>query len=142
MLRAMFAGQRRPRVLMAVSEGAAERMCRILDGLEVERPAAMPQFVHALRCSSFDLVVVGAHFDGSRAIDAIKTARMHAGHVPLACVRAAAFCTPLGEATLAAFRSAAEELGADCFVDVLQFPDNAEGDARVRRMFERLLYVT
>jgi len=68
MLRAMFAGQRRPRVLMAVSEGAAERMCRILDGLEVERPAAMPQFVHALRCSSFDLVVVGAHFDGSRAI--------------------------------------------------------------------------
>ena len=142
MLRAMLPGQRRPRVLMAVSEGAAERMCRILGGLELERPVAMPQFVHALRCSSFDLVVVGSHFDGCRAIDAIKIARTHAADVPLACVRATPFCTPLGDATLAAFRSAAEELGADCFVDVLQFPDNAEGDARVRGMLERLVCVT
>jgi hypothetical protein len=127
---------------MADGDEAADRMCRILDGLELERPAAMPEFVHALRCSSFDLVVVGSHFDGSRGIDAIKAARMHAAHVPLACVRAVPFGSRLGDATLAAFRTAAEELGADCFVDVLQLPENAEGNARVRGMLERLVYVT
>src|SRR4026207_1522760 len=112
MLRAMFAGQPRPRVLMAVSEGAAERMCRILGGLELERPVAMPQFVDALRCLSFGLVGVGSPFDGCRAIDAINIARTHAADVPLACVRAAPFCTPLGDAPLAAFRRAAGGRGA------------------------------
>src|ERR687896_462840 len=92
----------KPRVLVAVSERAAERMVRILDGLELEKAGTLSVFAHAMRCSSFDLVVIGCHFDGSHAIEAVKTARWHAPDVPLACVRAAPFSSSLGEATLSA----------------------------------------
>jgi hypothetical protein len=127
---------------MAVDARAAQRMSRILEGWQCDWPASLRDLVHALRCSSFDLVIVGCLFDGSRAIEALAAARLHAPDVPLACVRAAAFSSRLGEATLAAFHSAAEELGADCYVDVLQFPDDGAGDARVRGMLERLMLVT
>jgi hypothetical protein len=127
---------------MAVSERAAPRMRRVLDGLEFDQPASLYQFSHALRCSPFDLVIVGCMFDGSRAIEAIRMAKLHAAHVPLACVRAAPFSTALGEATLSAFHAAAEELGADCFVDLLQFADDVEGNSRVRTLLERLAFVT
>jgi hypothetical protein len=122
---------------MAVSARAESRMTRVLSGWELARPASVHEFVHELRCSSFDLVVVGTHFDGSRALEAVRAARFQAPQVPLACICAVPL-QGLGEASLAAFRTAAEEMGADCFVDVLQFPDDAEGNARVRALLERL----
>ena len=127
---------------MAVSARAAERMCRILGGMDLERPGSLRELVFALRCQSFDLVIVGCHFDGSQAIDAMRTALRNAPRVPLACVRVLPFDSALGEATLSALHAAAEELGADCFIDVVQFPDDAQGNARVRDMLERLVYVT
>jgi hypothetical protein len=141
MLAAMLSNERKPRVLMAVSPRAAERMCRVLEGLELERPASLSDMTHALRCSSFNLVIVGCHFDGSRAIEAVNTALMHAAGARIVCVRAAPFCSSLGEATLAAFHAAAEALGVDGFLDVLQFPDDPGGNARVRALLERLVYV-
>jgi hypothetical protein len=134
--------ERKPRVLMAVSERAAQRMLRVLSGWEVASAASLPQFVHALRCCEHDLVIVGCHFDGSRALEALKSATAHAPRVPLACVLAAPFSSHLGEGTVAAFHAAAEELGVDCFIDVLQFPDDEAGNARVHAMLERLLFVT
>jgi hypothetical protein len=138
----MLSDERRPRVLMAVSPRAADRVGRILHGFRLECPASLGQLAHAVRCASFDLVIVGSHFDGSRALEALKMVRWHAPQVPLACVRAVPFCNPLGEATLAALQGAAEELGIDCFVDVLQFPDDDAGNARARAIFERLVFVT
>ena len=136
----MLSEERKPRVLMAVSLPAAERIGRILvEDFRIERAASLRELVHTMRCSSFDLVIVGAHFDGSRAIEALDVVRLHAPQVPLVCVRVAPFCDPLGEATLAAFQTAVEELGVDCFVDLLTFPDDGAGNARIRTMIERLL---
>jgi hypothetical protein len=142
MLPAMLSRARKRRVLMAVSARAAERMCRILEGMDLECPGSLRELAFALRCQSFDLVIVGCDFDGSQAIDAMKMARLNAPRVPLACVRVAPFSSALGEATISALHSAAEELGADCFIDVLQFPDDPEGNARVLEMLERLVCVT
>jgi hypothetical protein len=138
----MIARERTPRVLTAVAPRAAQRMSRILAGWEVSHAASLAQFAHELRCSNFDLMIVGCHFDGSRALEAVKTARAQAPEVPLVCVLAAPFSTPLGEATVTAFHTAAEELGVDCFVDVLQFADEEAGNARIRGMLERLVFVT
>lgn len=115
-------------------------MRRVLQGFRVEQPASLSQLAHAVRCSSFDLVLVSADFDGSRAIEALKTARWHAPRVPLVCVRAAPFPHPLGAATLAAFQAALEELDVDCFVDMMQFADDDGGNARVRGLLERLAF--
>jgi hypothetical protein len=138
----MLSDEHTPSVLMAVSPRAADRIRRILHGFRLECPASLGELAQALRSSSFDVVVVGSHFDGSRALEASRMVRWHAPQVPLACVRGAPFCNPLGEATLAAFRAAAEELGVDCFVDVLQFADDDAGNARLRAMFDRLVFVT
>ena len=138
----MLSDEHTPRVLMAVSPRAADRIGRILHGFRLECPGSLSELAQALHSSSFDVVVVGSHFDGSRAIEALKMVRWHAPQVPLACVRGAPFCNPLGEATLAAFRAAAEELGVDCFVDVLRFADDDAGNARLRAMFDRLVFVT
>lgn len=134
----MQRGERRPRVLVAVSERAAERMGRVLQGFASEWCGSVEELRHALQRSQYDLVVVGSRFDGSNAIEAVK-AVVQERAAPLACVRAAPFGVPLGDATLAAFRVAAEELGARCFVDVLQFPDDAAGNAELRAMLERCL---
>jgi hypothetical protein len=138
----MLANGRKARVLMAVSPRAAERMSRILPGVEVTQAASLGEFTYALRCRSFDLVVVGCHFDGSRALEAIKTARSNAPGAALACVLAAPFESTLGVGTLAALQAAAGELGVDCFIDVMQFPDDAAGNARVRSILDRLALVT
>jgi hypothetical protein len=133
----MPARHRQRRALMGVSARAESRMIRVLSGWDLARATSVHEFVHELRCSTFDLVIVGTHFDGSRALEAVKAARFQAPQVPLACICAVPF-QGLGEASLAAFRAAAEEMGADCFIDVLQFPDDAEGNARVRTLLERL----
>ena len=117
-------------------------MARILAGWDITVAASLAEFSHASRCSHFDLVIVGCHFDGSRALDAVRTAMTKVPRVPLACVLAAPFSSALGEGTVAAFHAAAEELGVDCFIDVLQLPDDEAGNARVRAMLERLLFVT
>ena len=137
----MPASDRKPRVLLAVSPRAAERMHRVLEGWEIAQLDSLSALAHELRCTSYDVVVVGHLFDGSRAIEAVKTALLHARRVPLVCVRAAPFQTALGEAAICAFQAAAEELGADCFIDVLQFSDDRHGNARVRAMIERLAFV-
>jgi hypothetical protein len=138
----MVCEERRPRVLMAISPRAVDRVGRILRGFTLERAATLGELTHAMRRPSFDLVVVGSRFDGSRAIEALKVVRSHAPHIALACVRPTPFCNPLGGATLEAFQVAVGELGANCFVDMLQFPDDDAGNARVRAIFERLMSVT
>ena len=134
--------ERRVRVLIAVSPRAADRLGRILRGHRQEWARSLRELMDAVQGSSFDLVIVGAHFDGSRTIEALKTVRQHAPQAPLVCLRAAPFCNPLGGATLAALHTAAEELGIECFVDLLNFPDDDSGNARVRAMLERLVFVT
>jgi hypothetical protein len=138
----MLPNGRRPRVLMALHPRADDRMCRILEGLEPSRVGELGELVHALGCGSFDLVIVGSHFDGSRGIEALRCARLLAPHAALACVRVVPFSTPLGDATLTAFQAAAEGLGADGFIDLLKFADDEEGNARVRAMLDRLMDVT
>jgi hypothetical protein len=54
------------------------------------------------------------------------------------CVRGAPF-SHLAETTLEASRMALSELGAQDFIDLLEYPDDALGNARVRAMLERLL---
>lgn len=115
-------------------------MGRILEGFAPEWCGSVDELRHALQCARFDLVVIGSRFDGSNAIEAVKAVvDQGQGAAPLACVRAAPFGVPLGEATLAAFKVAAAELGARCFVDVLQFPDDDAGNAEVRAMLEGCL---
>lgn len=129
---------RKPHVLTAVSPRAAKRMSRILQGFVVQRAYSATDVARALRCWSFDVVIVGSRFDGPNAIEAVKLVLGRTPGVPLVCVHLERFCPAAEQATLAAFRAACEELGVD-FVDVLSFPDDEAGNARVRAELESIL---
>jgi hypothetical protein len=45
----------------------------------------------------------------------------------------------LGHRSLHALRTVLDELGARDFIDLLEYPDDALGNARVRAMLERLM---
>lgn len=73
-----------------------------------------------------------------RAAAALERVRARDETFPVVCVRGLPF-SRLGERTLEASRVALGELGARDFIDLLEYPDDALGNARVRAMLERLL---
>lgn len=141
MIAGMAAPQPAPRrrVLVAVSAEGRGRIARVLDDWDIEATENIGDLLRGLREEKHDVVIVGAHFDDSNAIGALKEALSRPGRAPVVCVRGKPFSKGLGQATLDALRLAAEALGAEEFIDLDAFPDDAAGNARVRRMFERLL---
>jgi hypothetical protein len=59
----MCALQRSPRVLAAVCRHAHKRLAAILRGWTVTMPQTADEVERALACGTFDLIVIGAHFD-------------------------------------------------------------------------------
>lgn len=113
------------RVLVAVAEPARRRAAAILADCDLRFVESCDELLRALDEADHDLLL-------ERVFE-----REDAG--PVVCVRGTSFATRLGKPTVDALRLASEELGAQYFIDLLEFPDDAEGNAHVRRMLERLL---
>ena len=126
------------RVLVAVGERSRPRLHAILGGwcdtVYAQRLRDIPPLLHG----GFDLVVIGAHFDFSRGIETLCAVLDHRPACPVACVRASPF-DALGPASFDAYGMACIELGATDVLDLLEFPDDDAGNARVRALFERLM---
>ena len=131
------AGVRR-RVLLAVAPETRPRMNAVAEGWDARYVESAASLVRALATERHDLIIVGAHFDESNVIDALKEAVSRAARTPVVCLRGTGFVSALGAGTVEALRLASEALGADCFIDLGRFPDDAAGNARVRAMIERL----
>jgi hypothetical protein len=127
-----------PRVLVAIARNNRRRIALMLRGWNVEHVETSSELARALGERPYDLVIVGAHFDESKAIEALKAALVHAQGIPVVCVFAGRFRSSLGGGTLQALRLATEALGAAHFLDLDSFGDDAAGHARVRALLERL----
>ena len=125
------------RVLAAVSRGR-ERLFAVLGADHVVWADTIQDVVSALDRGAFDMVIIGASFDDSRALEALRHAVTRADRSVLVCVRAARF-EQLGEASFAAFVIACEETGADCVLDLSAFPDDDAGNARARQVLRRIV---
>jgi hypothetical protein len=125
------------RVLVAVIGPAKARMSAILAGHHVVWADTLDDVINALEHPLFDIAVVGAQFDDSRALDALSYAVMRLDRGAVVCVRTVPFAQ-LGPSTFDALRAACNELGVQCVLDLLEFPDDEAGNARVRTMLERL----
>lgn len=127
------------RVLVAVAEPARRRAAAILADCDLRFVESCDELLRALDEADHDLLVIGAHFDESSAAALLERVFEREDAGPVVCVRGTSFATRLGKPTVDALRLASEELGAQYFIDLLEFPDDAEGNAHVRRMLERLL---
>lgn len=127
-----------PRVVAAVRRDIQRRIRAILPDCELRFVHTATQLVRALDEARCDMLIVGLHFDESSAVAALERVLARGGSFPVACVRGAPFAR-LGRPTLEASRMALGELGAQNFIDLVEYPDDKDGNAHVRAMLERLL---
>lgn len=128
-----------PRVVAAVSPEVQRRIRAILCGCELHFVQTGKQLLRALDEARCDMLIVGSHFDESTAVAALERVLARGETFPVVCVRGMPFATKLGQPTVEALRIASSELGAQHFIDLLQYPDDENGNACVRAMLERLL---
>ena len=128
-----------PRVVVAVSQPLQARIYAILRGWELRFVETCAELTVALDEAPYDLVIVGLHFDESSAVAAVQQVFARDPDIPVVCVRGRPF-SQLRERTMHGLRLALSELGAQNFIDLLQYPNDAVGNARLAVMLERLVF--
>ena len=127
-----------PRVLAAVAPEAEPRILSVLPQCNVRFVRTGEQLVRALDEEPCDMLLVGAQFDESTAVAVLERVLAREEAFPVVCVRGLRF-SRIGRPALDSLRLALSELGAQNFIDLLEYPDDEAGNARVRAMLERLL---
>ena len=132
-------GYETPRVLVAVGPRALPRLRAILAGWDATYIAELRDLSRLRTVARFHLVIIGTHFDASRGIDTLVEVLRKRPGCPVVCVRASAFEARLGAASFYAYSSACLELGADDVLELLRYPDDEAGNARVRALLVRVM---
>lgn len=127
-----------PCIVAAVSGDVQRRIRAILPECELRFVHTGSQLVRVLDEAHCDMMIVEVHFDESTALAALKCALSRDGTFPVVCVRGVPFAK-LGRPALDALRMALGGLGAQHFIDLLQYADDESGNASVRSMLEQLM---
>ena len=135
----MSAQPQASRVIVAATAESQPRIRMVLPECDLCFVDTERQLLRALARGRCDMLIVGAHFQESSAVAAIEQVLSRDETIPVVCIRATPFATPLGQPAVDALRMATRALGASNFIDLLEYPDDERGNARVRRMLERLL---
>lgn len=125
------------RVLLAVSAQTRERLLSCFPGCAIVWAQTAEEVRAAAGRESFDMVVVGSHFDESHTFDILALIREAHPAPRIVCVRGRPFPGALGRSTMQAFRAACEALGVDMVVDLLDYTDDEAGNLAIRTLFAR-----
>jgi hypothetical protein len=124
-------------LLVAVADDARARLAAILAGREIAFATTIEEVRERLRAQSVRALILGSHFDQSTALELLQTLSAEAR--PVICVHAVPFGGRLGRSTFHAFRTACFALGARAVIDLLEYPDDDMGNARVRAAIDASL---
>lgn len=104
------------KVLIAEVASAHNEIAACFPDMEVEAVDRLEAALQALSEESFDLVVIGMHFDGLRMFDLLAAIHGRGWRTPVVCVKAvASFLSPQAQRALDA---AVKALGAKALVDL------------------------
>jgi len=126
-----------PRVLAAVPREAEPRILSVLPQCNVRFVHTGEQLLRALDDGPCDMVIVGMQFDESTAVAALERVFARDETFPVVCVRGVR--SRLGKPAVESARVALGELGAQNFIDLLEYPNDEAGNARVRSMLGALM---
>ena len=121
-------------ILVADRPESDRRLAAILAGYELVLVRTLAEARRALRGASFDLVLVGVHFDESRMFDLMREL---AEGTKIVCVRSQHFQSHA--ISLEGLEIAAKALGCALFLDLTWYADDATGNGAVRKLLDALL---
>lgn len=104
------------KVLIAEVESAHEELAACFEDMEVTLVERFDLAVELLSKQSFDLVIIGVHFDGLRMFDLLAAIHSRGLRMPVVCVKAAP--TFLSSEAQRALDAAVKALGAKALVDL------------------------
>ena len=126
-----------PRVVAAVPREAEPRILSVLPQCNVRFVHTGEQLLRALDEGPCHMVIVGMQFDESTAVAALERIFARDETFPVVCVRSVH--SRLGKPALDSARIALGELGAQHFIDLLEYPNDDAANARVRSMLGALM---
>lgn len=126
-------------ILVAVED--AERLRRILAGHELTLPASVEQAKAELEKREFALIVLGVHFDESRMFELLRLVRTYEANqlTPVVCMLTTT--SRLSDVAIEGLDHAVKAMLANAFLNLRKFPDDAQGNARVRRIVDYLILI-
>ena len=132
----------RTKILVAVGPDNRERLTSVLQGHELLFVETCEQARERLEQERFGLVLLGVHFDESRMFSLLGDIRAHAKYrkVPILCVLGS-WGRMLSEVAVEGLDHAVKAMTANGFLNLLHFADDAEGNARVRRIVDYLILI-
>ena len=127
------------RILVAVD--ACERLERILAGHILTIPHSVEEAERELQAREYHMVILGVLFDESRMFELLRVVRTYKMNALTPVV-----CMLTGESNLSAVAiegldHAVKAMLANAFLNLNKFPDNDEGNGRVRRIIDYLILI-
>ena len=132
----------RTKILVAVVHDNRERLARVLEGHELMFVDDGDAARELLDREVFGLVMLGVHFDESQMFSLLGDIRSHARYrkVPVLCVLGS-WGRMLSEVAVEGLDHAVKAMMANGFLNLLHFPDDEQGNARIRRITDYLILI-
>ena len=126
-------------LLVAVED--CERLERILAGHRLTIPHSVEEAKKELQARQFALVVLGVMFDESRMFELLRLVRTYEANklTPVVCMLTGS--SNLSNVAIEGLDHAVKAMLANAFLNLNKFPDDREGNARVRRIIDYLILI-
>ena len=127
--------------MLAIVADKVELWRRILEGHELVFVMTLREAMQRLaEEDDLRMVIIGVHFDESQMFTLLGDIRRHpkCRHIPILVVLSPGQYAFSAIAVEGIDRAVAA-LGANGFLNLDQFPDNAEGEARIRRIVDSVI---
>ena len=127
------------RILVAVDN--CERLERILAGHKLTIPHSVEEAKQQLEAREYDAVILGVLFDESRMFELLRLVRTYERNrfTPVVCMLSGP--SSLSDVAIEGLDHAVKAMLANAFLNLNKFPDNREGNARVRRIIDYLILI-
>jgi hypothetical protein len=104
-------------------------------------PASVEDAEAALQARQFALVILGVHFDESRMFELLRLVRIYDRNrlTPVVCVLSRK--SKMSDVAIEGLDHAVKAMLANAFLNLNKFPDDADGNARVRRIVDYLILI-
>jgi PleD family two-component response regulator len=130
------------KILVAVIPDDEDRLQRILAGHDLRFVKTREDAWSLLEKEPFGMVVISVHFDESQMFSLLADIRAHAKYrkVPVLCVLAAPGRI-ISDVAIEGLDHAVKAMMANGFLNLLNIPDDDEGNARIRRIADYLILI-